>query len=162
MCVGCLVMSALTFIVPVSDASVSSNISQSINESAPTTLATAQASSGIATVQEEIQTVLAQLPDSEDAELLQTSLEMTLTRLNTAKSDQHAQVIVDEEISKLAEALVEAPNAEQVANILLNIRERANPNALQNEIGSAELQSNADFMSLQKSLQLNQRSGWLS
>lgn len=160
MCVGCLVVSALTFIVPVSDASVS-NVPQSINESVPTTLATAQASSGIATVEREIQTVLAQLPDSEDAELLQNSLETTLIRLNTATSDQHAQVIVDEEVNKLAEALAEAPNAEQVTNILLDIRERANPNDLQSEIGPAELQSNAGFTSLQKGLQLNQRSGWL-
>lgn len=161
MCVGCLVMSALTFIVPVSDASVSSNVPQSINESAPTALATAQVSSGIATVEKEIETVLAQLPDSEDAELLQTSLETTLLRLDTATSDQHAQVIVDEEVNKLAEALAEAPNAEQITNILLDIRERANPNNLQNEAGLAELQSNAGFTSLQKGLQLNQRSGWL-
>ena len=161
MCVGCLVISALTFIVPVSDVPVS-NVPQPIDASVPTTLATAQASSGIATVQKEIKTVLAQLPDSEDAELLQNSLETTLIRLNTATGDQHAQVIVDEEMNKLAEALAAAPNAEQVTNILLDIRERSNSSNLQNEMGSAELQSNAGLMSLQKGLQLNQRLGWLS
>lgn len=160
MCIGCLVISTLTFIVPVSDVPVS-NISQPINESVPTTLAIAQASSGIAAVENEIQSVLAQLPDSEDADLLQNSLETTLSRLNTATSDQHAQVIVDEEMNKLAEALAQAPNAEQVTTILLDIRERANRNGLQNETGLAELRSNAGFMSLQKGLQLNQ-SGWLS
>ena len=161
MCVGCLVMSALTFIVPVSDVPVS-NAPQSINESAPTTLATAQASSGVAAVQKDIQTVLAQLPDSEDAELLQNSLETTLIRLNTATSDEHAQIIVDEEMNKLAQALAEAPNAEQVTNILLDIRERTAPNNLQNGSELGELQSSAGFMSLQKGLLLSQPSGWLS
>jgi hypothetical protein len=161
MCVGCLVVSALTFIVPVSDIPAS-NIPQSITASSPTTLATAQASPGISAVRQEIQAVLEQLPNSEDAEMLQNGLETALTRLNTATSDQQAQSIVDEEVDKLAEALTEAPNAEQVSNILLDIRSRSDADGLQDETGLVEFQSNAGFLLLQSSLQLDKRSGWLS
>jgi hypothetical protein len=161
MCVGCLVVSALTFIVPVSDIPAS-NIPQSITASSPTTSATAQASPGISAVRQEIQAVLEQLPNSEDAEMLQNGLETALTRLNTATSDQQAQSIVDEEVDKLAEALTEAPNAEQVSNILLDIRSRSDADGLQDETGLVEFQSNAGFLLLQSSLQLDKRSGWLS
>ncbi|MGI8936449.1 MAG: hypothetical protein ACR2FS_20500 [Phormidesmis sp.] len=70
------------------------NVPQAVNDSALITLATNQESAGIAAVEKEIQAVLAQLPDSEDAEFLQDGLETALTRLNTATSDQQAQAII--------------------------------------------------------------------
>lgn len=161
MCVGCLVISAFTFIVPVSDASVS-NAPQTINSSALPVLAIAQPSTGIATVEKEIEAVLAQLPDSEDSALLQNGLEATLVRLDTATTDQQAQAIIDEEVNKLAEALAVAPNADQVANILLDIRNPSVTDSFQNDSDSTELQSSAGSIVLPTGLQLNQRSGWLS
>jgi hypothetical protein len=161
MCVGCLVVSALTFIVPVSEVPAS-NVSQPVTASVPTALlATNQVSPGIAAVEKDIQAVLDQLPDSADAEMLQIGLETTLARLDTATSNEQAQTIVDEEVDKLAEALIEAPNAEQVSNILLDIRAQSDGDSLPNETGLVEFQSNG-FMLLQNGLQLNQRSGWLS
>lgn len=164
MCVGCLVISAFTFIVPVSDAPASS-VPHTVTGSATSTLAiaqqSAQQSAGIATVEQEIQAVLAQLPDSKDSELLQDGLESTLIRLDTATSDQQAQAIIDEEVNKLAEALAKAPNADQVANILLDIRDPSATDSFQNVPSSVELQSSADSV-LPTGLQLNQRSGWLS
>ena len=161
MCVGCLVISAFTFIVPVSDASISS-APQTINSSALTAISTVQQSTGITTIEKEIQAVLAQLPDSEDSELLQDGLETTLSRLDTATTDQQAQAIIDEEVNKLAEALAAAPNADQVANILLDIRNPSITDSFQNGSDSTELQSSAGSMPLSTGLQLNQRSGWLS
>lgn len=94
MCVGCLVISTFTFIVPASDMPVS-NAPQVVNNSAASTLVINQESAGIATVEKEIQAVLDQMPDSEDAEFLQDGLEATLVRLDTATSDQQAQAIIN-------------------------------------------------------------------
>lgn len=161
MCIGCLVISALTFIVPVSDVPVSIS-PQAVSGSTSSTLAIAQQSAGIATVEKEIQTVLAQLPDSEDSKLLQNGLEATLIRLDTATSGQQAQAIIDEEISKLAEVLAVAPNADQIANILLDIRELSGTDSFQNDPDLTDLQSSASSMLLLTGLQLNQHSGWLA
>jgi hypothetical protein len=68
MCVSCLVVSALTFFIPVSDVPAS-NIPQSASTSASTALVKPKVSPGIAAVQKEIQAVLAQLPKSTDAEV---------------------------------------------------------------------------------------------
>lgn len=166
MCIGCLVISTFTFIVPVSDTTVS-NVPQIVNDSALTTLTTNQLvtnqeSAGIAIVEEEIQAVLAQLPDSEDAEFLQEGLETTLARLDTATSDQEAQAIIDEEVNKLSEAFAVAPNADRVVDILLDIRSAPPADDFQNGDRSTQLQSNAGSMLLPVGLQLDQRSGWLS
>jgi hypothetical protein len=161
MCVACLVVSALTFIVPVSDAPTS-YVPQSATASAPKTLVRTQVSPGIAAVKKEIQVVLAHLPNSSDAEILRNGLKAASTRLNTATSDQQAQDILDEETDRLAEVVKKAPNAQQIADILLDIRNRADAQKLKNGTGAVELQSNAGFMLLQKGLQLHQRSGWLS
>ncbi len=163
MCVGCLVVSTLTFIVPVSDVPAS-NIPQPVNNSVPMALVTNQTSPGIVAVENDIQAVLDQLPESEEAEFLQNGLETTLTRLDTATSEQHAQLIIDEEINKLSKAFAEAPS-EEVTNILLDIRAQYNGDSFSteptSEPGFVELQSNAGFTLLQSSL-LDQRSGWLS
>ncbi|MGB3298536.1 MAG: hypothetical protein WBA76_09730 [Phormidesmis sp.] len=162
MCVGCLVISTLTFIVPVSDVPVS-NVPQAVNGSAVTTLATSQPeSTGIATVEKEIQAVLAQLPDSEDAEFLQEGLETTLARLDTATTDQQAQAIIDEEVNKLSEEFAAAPNADQVIDILLDIRDSSPNGNFLNNPNSSRLQSSASGVLMPAGLQLNQRSGWLS
>jgi hypothetical protein len=168
MCVGCLVISTLTFIVPVSDVPAS-NIPQPLTNSVPMALVSDQVSPGIVAVEKDIQAVLDQLPESEEAEFLQNGLETTLTRLDTATSEQHAQLIIDEEINKLSEAFAEAPN-DEVTNILLDIQAQSNGDSLPDEPAnepesteseSLELQSNAGFTLLQSSL-LDQRSGWLS
>jgi hypothetical protein len=161
MCVSCLVVSALTFFIPVSDVPVP-NAAQSASTSVSTTLVRPQLSSSIAKVQKEIQAILVQLPNSSGAEILRHSLRATSTRLNTATSDQQAQNILDEENDKLAEAVKKAPNASQIAEILLDVRDRADAQNLKNGTRALKLQSNAGFMFLQKGLQLNQRSGWLS
>jgi hypothetical protein len=161
MCVSCLAVSALTFFIPVSDVPAS-NIPQPASASAPTTLVKPKVSTGIAAVQKEIQAVLAQLPKSADAEILRSSLKATSIRLNTATSDQQAQDILDEENDKLAEAVKKSPNAPQIAEILLDIRDRSDAQNLKNDTGAVELQSNAGFMFFQKGLSLHQRSGWLS
>ena len=124
MCVGCLIISTFTFIVPVSDMPVA-DVPQSVNNSALITLAANQESAGIAAVEKEIQAVLDQLPDSEDAEFLQDGLETALIRLDTATSDQQAQAIIDEEINKLSEEFAAAPNADAVVDILVDIRSSA-------------------------------------
>lgn len=161
MCVSCLVVSALTFFIPVSDVPAS-NIPQSASASAPTTLVKSKVSPGIAAVQKEIQAVLTQLPKSTNTEILRNGLKATSTRLNTATSDQQAQDILDEENDKLAEAVLKSPNAPQIAEILLDIRDRDDAQNLKNGTGPVELQSNAGLMFLQKGLQLHQWSGWLS
>ena len=161
MCVGCLIISTFTFIVPVSDMPVA-NVPQAVNDSALITLATNQESAGIEAVEKEIQAVLAQLPDSEDAEFLKDGLETALTRLDTATSDQQAQAIIDEEVNKLSEEFAAEPNPDRVADILLDIRSSSPTDSFQNTPSSTELQSSADAMLLPTGLQLNQRSGWLS
>jgi hypothetical protein len=160
MCVSCLVVSALTFLIPVSDVPAS-NVPQSINPSAPTALRT-KVSPGIAAAQREIQTVIAHLPRSKDADILRNGLKTFSTRLNTATTDQQAQDILDEETDKLAEAVRKAPNAQKIVDILLDIRDRNDTYNLKNNNGLVELQSNAGLMLLHKGLKLHQRSGWLS
>jgi hypothetical protein len=156
MCLGCLVVSTLTFIVPVSD------MPQDVNNPQLVTPATNQESAGIAIVEQEIEAVLAQLPDSQDAEFLQNGLENTLIRLDTATSEQHAQAIIDEEIDKLSQEFAAAPNPAEVTNILLDIRDSAPTYNLQNVPVTTELQSSTGTMPLPTGLQLTQRSGWLS
>ncbi len=161
MCVGCLVISTFTFIVPVSDIDVAaSNLPQSINNSAPTTLVMGQ-DAGIETVEKEIQAVLDQLPDSEAADFLQDGLETTLVRLDTATSGQQAQAIIDEEINKLSEEFAVAPNADAVIDILVDIRNSAPTYNFQGDPNATELQSSAGAVLVPTGLQLNQRSGWL-
>jgi hypothetical protein len=160
MCVSCLVVSALTFMIPVSDAPTS-NVPQSITTSVPTALQS-KASPGITAAQREIQRVIAQLPKSNDAEILRNGLKTFSTRLNTAKTDQQAQNILDEEAIKLSEAVKKVPNAQKLVDILLDIRNRNDAYKLNNNTGLVELQSNAGLMLLQKRLKLHQRSGWLS
>ena len=155
MCVGCLVLSTLTFIVPVSD------VPQAVVDPALTTLTISQESAGIATVEQEIQAVLSQLPDSEDAEFLQAGLETTLVRLDTATSDQQAQAIIDEEVNKLSEEFAVVPNADRVIDILLDIRESSPMGNFQSGLGSTQPQSSAGDVLIPVGLQLNQRSGWL-
>lgn len=160
MCVSCLAVSALTFLIPVSDVPAS-NVSQFMPPSASTALPS-KVSPGIATAQREIQSVIAQLPLSKDADILRNGLKTFSTRLNAATTDQQAQDILDEETDKLAEAVKKASNAQKIVDILLDIRNRNDAYNLKNNNGLVKLQSNAGLMLLQKGLKLHQRSGWLS
>lgn len=160
MCVSCLVVSALTFMIPVSDAPTS-NVPQSMTTAAPMALRS-KVSPGIAAAQREIQRVIAQLPNSEDADILRNGLKTFSTRLNTATTDQQAQNILDEEAIKLSESVKKVPNAQKIVDILLDIRNRNDAYNPKNNTGLVELQSNAGLMLLQKGLTLHQRSGWLS
>lgn len=174
MCVSCLVVSVFTFMVPVSDAPPTAVV-QPI-----TTLDTRDVQLNsmprIAAAQREIQSTIEQLPSSAEAGILRSGLKTFVARLSLAKTEQQAQAILDEETDKLAVAVKKAPNAQQLIDIMLDIRERnySPEKGLENDSGLIEIQSSANPLRRQASslamhlsrmntgLKLQHYSGWLS
>lgn len=159
MCIGCLAISALTFIIPVS------GNSPSIPSPTATPVTAGQeirVSLGVAKTQKMLQTMLQKVPLSADTQVLRQGLTAASVRLSMATTDQQAQVMLDEEMDALVEALNKAPNAEKLIVLVWEIRDKIDGPATTSRSSGVELQSNAMSLLLQKGLQLHQQSGWLS
>ncbi len=175
MCVSCLVVSVFTFMVPVSDVPPTAVV-QPITTS-DTRDFQLNSMPRIAAAQREIQSTIEQLPRSAaEAGILRRGLNTFVARLSLAKTEQQAQAILDEETDKLAVAVKKAPNAQQLIDIMLDIRERnySPEKGIENDSGLIEIQSSANPLRQQASslamhlsqmntgLMLQHRSGWLS
>jgi flagellar hook-basal body complex protein FliE len=161
MCVACLAVSALTFIIPASPVPQSPS-GLMIAPANSTQVVRTQISPGVSQMQTTLRAMLKQVPDSADTQVLRKGLEFAVVRLNTAKTNQQAQALLDEEMDELAQVIIKAPNAQALIDLTLDIRDRIEGLSAPSGSDTTQLQSNAASILLQKGLQLHQRSGWLS
>lgn len=162
MCVACLAVSALTFVIPASPVpqSPSGLVPDRGNASQ---VVSAKVSPGVTQVQTTLQAMLKQLPNSADTQVLRKGLESAVARLKMAQTDRQAQALLDAEMGKLAKAVMDAPNAQALIDLTLDIRDRIEGLSNSSTSDMIQLQSNAASLLVQKGLQLHQqRNGWLS
>ncbi len=161
MCVGCLAVSALTFLIPVSEAPVNTALAPLPPQSAITQVS-GQELAAIGEIQKTLRAITAELPKTAETAVLRQGFEQAARRLSTVTQAQQAQDILDQEMGQLATAISETPNSQALFELVWEIRDRVEYQPVPAVQSAPSLQSSAATILLRKGLSLQQHSGWLS
>ncbi len=162
MCVGCIAVSALTFLIPVSEAPVNTAQNPLPSQSAIITQVSPQELAAIGEIQKTLRAITAELPQTAETAILRQGFEQAARRLSTVTQAQQAQDILDEEMGQLATAVSAAPNSQALFELVWEIRDRVEYQDIPAGQSAPSLQSSAATILLRKGLSLQQHSGWLS